>query len=122
MTISDPDLPGQRDPGVLARPEFRQGLAEITRRGLVFDAAVVQSQLGELVDLSRAAPDATIVLNNTGTPLGIGRYADRRTEAFAEWRAGMAEVAKCPNIFVKIGGLNMAFTGLAVADARAKLF
>lgn len=123
MTASDPDLPNTlptpREAGVLGRANFRAGLAEVTRRQLCFDAAVVHSQLFEVVALARAAPDARIVLDHIGTPIGIGRYANRRRELFADWYKGAAELATCPNVSVKIGGLNMAFTGLGVADDAA---
>ncbi|MGE0697945.1 MAG: amidohydrolase, partial [Hyphomicrobiaceae bacterium] len=42
---------------------------------------------------------------------GIGAYANRRDEIFGIWRASMAEMAKCPNVAVKIGGLGMEYCG-----------
>ena len=41
----------------------------------------------ELVDLARAVPDATIVLDHLGGPLGIGPYAGRRDEVLGELAA-----------------------------------
>jgi predicted TIM-barrel fold metal-dependent hydrolase len=32
-------------------------------------------------------------------------------EAIAQWRAAMAQLARCPNVFVKLGGLGMPYLG-----------
>ena len=42
---------------------------------------------------------------------GIGAYAGRREEVFAQWRASIAELAHCPNVVVKLGGLAMEYCG-----------
>jgi L-fuconolactonase len=120
MTIFDADtpqgLPARMEAGLLARPEFREGMREVARRGLSFDAGVFQSQLPELADFARAFPDTTIVLGHIGVPMSVGRYAARSADAFADWRSGMAELAMCENVVVKIGGLNMPITGLGLGD------
>lgn len=116
MTIYDPDLvavlPGHVAPGLLLTPAFHAGMREVATRALSFDAAVVQSQLPELVALARAFPSVPIVLGHIGTPLAVGRFAGRAAEAFSQWHAGMAALSTCANVTVKIGGLNMPFTGL----------
>jgi predicted TIM-barrel fold metal-dependent hydrolase len=115
ITALDPDLPpnfGCTEAGVMMRPAFREGFAEVERRGLSFDACLFQSQLPEIIDLARAFPGSRIVLNHLAGPLAIGRYAGRRADAFAEWKRGMTELAKSQNVVVKVGGLNMAFTGM----------
>jgi L-fuconolactonase len=124
MTSNDPGMPplyNAAEAGTMARREFRQGFAELGKRGLTFDAWLFQSQLHELVDLARSCAGSSIVLDHLGGPLGMGRYAGRRAEAFAEWKASMAVVATCPNISVKLGGLYMAFPGLASVDAPCPL-
>jgi L-fuconolactonase len=72
------------------------------------------TQLGELVDLARAFPETPIVLNHVGGAIGIGPYAGRRDEVFAEWRGRIAELAACPNVHVKLGGLGMRLFGFDV--------
>ena len=52
-----------------------------------------------------------MVLNHLGGITGIGAYAGRREEIFAAWRKSMADLAKCPNVFVKLGGLAMEYCG-----------
>jgi predicted TIM-barrel fold metal-dependent hydrolase len=105
--------------GLLGHDDFRAGLATLGRMGLSFDAWMYHPQLGELVDLARAHPDVTIVLDHLGGPLGIGPYADRRDEVRAAWEAPMAELAGCSNVHLKLGGIGMAIYGLAWHHAPA---
>ena len=68
-------------------------------------------QLPELVDLARAFPDTSIVLNHMGTPLGVAGYADKREEVFSVWRGHIATLAACPNVTMKLGGFGMEIAG-----------
>jgi len=97
--------------GLYAQPKFREGLKELARRNLTFEAWQYHPQLPDLIALARAVPDAKIVLNHVGGPLGIGPYAGRRDEIFAAWSRDIKELATCPNVFVKLGGLGMAILG-----------
>jgi predicted TIM-barrel fold metal-dependent hydrolase len=101
-------------PDVLTRPQFLDGLRVLTRMGLTFDAWMYHTQLAEIVAVARAVPEARIVLNHCGGSIGIGPYASRRRETMAEWRAAMAEVATCPNVTVKLGGLGMRLFGFDI--------
>ncbi|MCB2052603.1 MAG: amidohydrolase family protein, partial [Novosphingobium sp.] len=59
----------------------------------------------------RALPDLSIVLNHVGGITGIGAYAGRREEVFNAWRGYMQDLATCPNVTVKLGGLAMEYCG-----------
>ena len=59
---------------------------------LAFDAWMFQTQLSDLVDLARALPQTTIVLNHVGGPVAIGPYAGKRDEAFKEWRGLIQQI------------------------------
>jgi L-fuconolactonase len=96
---------------LLLDPVFRQGFRELGRRNLSFDAWLYHPQIGELTDLARAFPDVTIVLDHFGGPLGIGPYEGHREEIFAHWRHDVAELARCPNVYAKLGGLVMPING-----------
>ena len=76
------DLHRGRAPGLLLDKSFREGFATLAPLGLTFDAWMFQTQLGDVVDLARAFPQTTIVLNHCGAPLAIGPYAGKREEAF----------------------------------------
>jgi L-fuconolactonase len=62
----------------------------------------------------QASPDLmrdAMILNHAGGLLGVGPYAGRRDEVFQDWKRGMAEVARCPNVAVNLGGLGMPRCG-----------
>jgi len=96
---------------LMQSPQFRAGLASLDRLGLSFDAWVYHPQLPELTDLARTFPGLTIVLNHMAGPLGIGPYAGCRQEVFDTWREGLAGLACCNNVFVKLGGRTMTMAG-----------
>jgi L-fuconolactonase len=99
---------------MLSMPEFREAIAELAPRGLVFESMVFHPQLLDVVELAQASPQTSIVLNHIGAPMIIGRFADRRDEVFKDWSESMKSLAKCPNVVVKIGGMNSHRTGLAL--------
>jgi predicted TIM-barrel fold metal-dependent hydrolase len=91
---------------------FRAGFAHLGRLGLSFDAWIVEPQIDELTGLARAFPQTSIILDHVGTPLNIGRYAGKLTERFEPWRTAIRELATCPNVSVKLGGLGMPYCNL----------
>ena len=90
---------------------FRKGFARLEKFGLSFEAWCYHTQIPDLIDLARAFPGTTIILNHFGGPLGIGPYAGRGNEVFAQWRRDVAELAKCENVTAKLGGINMVENG-----------
>ncbi len=100
-------------------PALRRGLALLGRRGLSFDAWVYHTQLGELAQMAAAVPETQIVLNHFGGPLGIGPYAGRGDHVFAEWSRGIRELARCPNVSLKLGGLGLRVIGQHLAQLPA---
>jgi L-fuconolactonase len=98
-------------PNPLADPAFRAGFAHLERYELNFDAWIFHTQLPELATLAVAFPGTAIVLNHLGGPLGVGPYYGRRDEVFEEWKRGIAALAACENVVVKLGGLGMPMCG-----------
>ncbi len=90
---------------------FRAGFRHLGELGLTFDAWLYHRQIPELTDLARACPNVTIILDHFGGPLGIGPYAGRADEVFAEWRPAIDDLATCPNVVAKLGGINMPVNG-----------
>ena len=97
--------------GMLADGKFREGFAWLKKFNLSFDAWLYHPQLAELADLARAFADVTIILNHIGAPLGVGPYAGKRDAVFQSWSRGIAQVASCPNVVVKLGGVGSARSG-----------
>jgi predicted TIM-barrel fold metal-dependent hydrolase len=90
---------------MLAEEQFREGYRYLSRFGLAFDAWVYHPQLGEVAALAAAFPQTPIVLNHFGSPILGGPNAGRTDEVLAEWRAGMAALARHDNVNVKLGAL-----------------
>jgi L-fuconolactonase len=97
--------------GLLLDQQFREGFALLARYGLSFDAWIYHPQIPELADLARKFPDTPIVLDHVGAPLAIGVYAGKREDVFAAWRKNILELAACPNVNVKLGGMGMHLFG-----------
>jgi predicted TIM-barrel fold metal-dependent hydrolase len=98
-------------PGLYGLPNFREGFAQLAPLGLSFEAWQYHPQLGEVAALADAFPETAILLNHVGGPLGIGPYAGRKDEVFAVWKAGIEDLARRPNVWVKLGGLGMPICG-----------
>jgi predicted TIM-barrel fold metal-dependent hydrolase len=112
----DPDpevahMYASRPKGLLLDATFRKGFGCLAPLGLSFDAWMFHPQIGDLTDLARAFPDTRIVLDHCGGPVGLGRFANRREEIFPLWKASIRDIAKCPNVVVKLGGLAMRLLG-----------
>ncbi len=97
--------------GQLASDEFRAGARVLSRMGLSLEGWLNSPQLPELADFARAIPDLTIILNHVGGLLRVGPYANRDEEVLDVWRSGIAAVAACPNVQVKLGGIGMPRSG-----------
>jgi predicted TIM-barrel fold metal-dependent hydrolase len=110
---------GHHDPTqfLMASDAFRAGVACLGAMGHSFDAWLYFDQLVELADLADAVPGCTIVVDHLGGPLGIGPHAAARDEMLSVWRAGIARVAQCPNVVLKVGGIGMQhYFGMGWAD------
>jgi predicted TIM-barrel fold metal-dependent hydrolase len=104
---------GHTDPPrhLLRDPDFRAGLTRLAARGLTFDSYVYYHQLDEVAELADAVPFATIVCEHTGGIIGVGRHAGQQSAYFDAWAAGLARLAKRPNVTLKLGGLAMSAAG-----------
>ena len=101
----------------LARdPNFREGFAQLANLGLSFESWQYHPQLPDAIDLARAFPDTSIVLDHVGGVLGVGPYSGRRPEILASWKRDIRELAKCPNVTVKLGGMGMTSFGFELHE------
>jgi predicted TIM-barrel fold metal-dependent hydrolase len=92
-------------------PVFREGFAQLGKLGLTFESWQYHPQLSDAADLARAFPDTTIILDHVGGVLGVGPYGGKRAEILAGWKKDIVELAKCPNVNVKLGGAGMTSFG-----------
>lgn len=83
-------------PGQMDDARWRAGYARLAPLGLHFELQAPSRELGAAARLAADCPDTTIVLNHAGLPL---------PGELDGWRAAMAELARRPNVAVKISGL-----------------
>ena len=95
----------------LGSETFLAGARVLSRMGLSLEGWMYHPQLPELGAFARAVPDLTIILNHIGGLQRVGPYANRDDEVLADWRSGIAAVAECPNVNMKLGGIGMPRTG-----------
>jgi len=86
-------------PDLMNDPGWRRGLAEVGRRGLIFELQVFADQMADSARLARDHPHLSFVL------MHAGMLEDRSVQGWAAWRRGMRGLAGCPNVFVKLSGL-----------------
>ena len=86
------------DPGYLARPGVRDGLAVVAEAGLAYDVVVSPWQLPLVAETVAALPEARFVLDHAGKP-------PLATGDLGEWQADLARLATLPNVAVKLSGL-----------------
>ena len=77
---------------------FRANLKRLGGTGLPFDLCVRADQIDKAIALADLAPDVQFVLDHCGMP-------DIKTHAEHPWRERLAEIARRPNVAVKISGV-----------------
>jgi len=93
---------------------FAEGARALADLDLSLDVWCLHTQLDDLTALADAVPALTIVLDHLGTPDPRGRG---EAEARREWAERIAELARRPNLRIKLGGLGMDITGPIPAEA-----
>ena len=91
------------------RDAFRHGLGVLQDMGLSFEIWAFYPQLPQLARMARAFPNLPIVVNHLGGVIRAGAHEGR--DIFAAWRQGLAALAGCPNVCVKLSGLGMRLSG-----------
>lgn len=93
------------------REDFRAGLNRLGERGLTYDSWHYHHQNDDFIALAHACPDTTFIIDHFGTPLGVGRFKDKKEQIFPVWQTQMEKLAACPNVYAKLGGLAMRDNG-----------
>ena len=114
-----PDLVNRDIEGVLSSDQYRAGARVLAGMRLCLETSLYHPQLAELATFARAVPELTIIVNHIGGLVRIGLYAHRDDEVLPAWRWGIAAVAACPNVIMKLGGVGQHRFGFDW-HARAK--
>ncbi|SAK60332.1 amidohydrolase [Caballeronia temeraria] len=82
--------------GTMRDPAWLHGFSLLEKFGLSWDLRVPPWHLADAADVARMFPNTPIALNHTGFPW------DRSDEGLSHWRRGMEQLAKQPNVSVKL--------------------
>ncbi|MFD7107471.1 amidohydrolase family protein [Streptomyces celluloflavus] len=86
------------DPDWLTRPDVLRGLGAVAGAGLVYDLLVTPRELPAALAAVRALPELAFVLDHAAKP------AVARGD-WQPWAAGIADLARLPNVSCKLSGL-----------------
>ena len=104
-------------PHLYLEPRMQDGLRALAKRGLVFEASIYHPQIADVAALARAVPEAQIVLIHTGSPVGHSSYAGRQPEELQRFTSDIRDLALCPNVSVKLGGILMTLAAFDFGKA-----
>ncbi|XOV84522.1 MAG: amidohydrolase family protein [bacterium] len=107
----DLTIAGRAPEGLYQNEDFIRGVQRLGERGYSYDTWHYHHQNPSFCALAKAAPDTLMVLDHFGTPLGVGIYADQREAIFDQWQQDIEDIAACPNVVAKLGGLAMPDNG-----------
>jgi L-fuconolactonase len=104
------------EPHMLLDERYRAALGEVAKRDLTYDVWLFHRQLPELAQTLDAVPDLTFVVDHLGGPVPDEPTPESRAESFEEWRQGLVEVGRRPNVVLKLGGVGMPIYGFGFQD------
>jgi len=104
-------IPGMAPRALYSQNSFRDGIRMLAEKGLTLDCWHYHHQNQSFIELARAVPQCTIILDHFGTPLGVGKYRYKADEIYEQWKTDILEISKCPNVVAKLGGLAMPDNG-----------
>ena len=89
------DEPDER---FLLRDDFHRGIAALGPLGFTYDLLILPRHAPAALQLVRKFPEQRFVLDHLGLP-------DIRARELAAWKAGLEDLAACPNVSCKLSGL-----------------
>jgi len=91
-------LQAEADDAYMLRDDFNRGVAELTRRGYVYDILILERHLPHAIAFVDRHPDATFVLDHIAKP----RIAAGELEP---WAKNLRELTRRPNVACKLSGM-----------------
>ncbi len=88
--------------------DWHRGFARLATHGLSFDLQCYPAQMPALARLIERHPDIPVFVNHAG--MGV--------DGEAEWRAGLALLARLPHVAVKLSGFGFVFRPLDAVRVR----
>jgi predicted TIM-barrel fold metal-dependent hydrolase len=88
-------------PGTMQDDHWRRNFALLEKHRMSWDMRIPYWHLEEGAEVARSFPAIPMVVNHTGLPL------DRSEDGLAIWRKGLAALADCQNVVIKISELGL---------------
>lgn len=88
----------QSEPDPAFIPTLHKGVQLLPEYGLSFDICIKHQQLPGSIQMVRACPDTSFILDHIAKP-------DIRAHLLDPWREHMAELASLPNVICKLSGM-----------------
>jgi predicted TIM-barrel fold metal-dependent hydrolase len=101
VTSSGPNASVAGAPGTMQDDHWRRNFALLEKHGMSWDMRIPWWHLEEGAEVARSFPGIPMVVNHSGLPL------DRSEEGLAIWRRGLAALADCPNVVIKLSELGL---------------
>eukprot|EP01104_Vermistella_antarctica_P020866 TRINITY_DN911_c1_g1_i2.p1 TRINITY_DN911_c1_g1~~TRINITY_DN911_c1_g1_i2.p1 ORF type:complete len:359 (+),score=39.36 TRINITY_DN911_c1_g1_i2:149-1225(+) len=92
---------------VLKSRRFHDNLEVLAGRNLTYDVWLYHTQIKQLIEIAVKHPSLTVVADHCCTPVVLPTTA---SSVFSDWKRDIRELAACPNVVCKIGGLLMQIT------------
>lgn len=90
--------------------QWRRGFSRLATHRLSFDLQIYWPQMQMAFALASDFPETQIVLNHFGMPV------DRSDEGIANWSRAMEQLARAPNVAVKLSGFGLGHPGWTEED------
>ncbi|HQR32589.1 MAG TPA: amidohydrolase [Blastocatellia bacterium] len=92
---------------------FRENIRSLAEHGLSFDICIRDHQLPVAIELIKACPEVSFILDHCGNP-------DIKNRNYDVWRERIAEIASLPNVAIKVSGIvvNTDIENWTVEDLR----
>lgn len=90
-------------PDFLVDPQWWRGFERVAEAGFVWDLLVYDEQLPAALELVRAFPSTTIVLEAAGWPVDLG------PDGFRRWEERLHAASELSNVVLKLQGLALLF-------------
>ena len=110
-------LGGQAEKINFGDAKFISSLRVLERMGLTFDCNGPETHpldftavLGGLYTAAKQCPSLKVIIDHCGGAIGPAAFADQPGKR-KEWEMCMAQLATLPNVYAKIGGLQMQVNG-----------
>jgi L-fuconolactonase len=78
--------------------DFQRGIGKLRSSGITYDILIYPRQLPAALELARAFPEQSFVLDHMAKPL-------IRDQVLSPWHEHIRGLAECPNVMCKISGL-----------------